>query len=111
MADSLFTLARQKFLGATLDWDGQTFSVVLADLSPTISDGGIRQITSSTNATPIVVTTAVAHGFTTGDYVYVDGIATGTSGNGVWQIAAASGSVFSFTFLSVNQSIVCCGPN
>lgn len=99
MADSLFVLAREKFLGLTgnLDWDTQTFSVVLADLTPTISDVGIRQITSSTNATPIVVTTAVAHGFTTGDYVYVDGIATGTSGNGIWQIAAASGSVFSLT--------------
>src|SRR5882757_10371494 len=97
MADSLFPLARQKFLGATLDWDGQTFSVVLADLTPTISDVGVRQITSSTNATPIVVTTAVAHGFTTGDFVYVDGITTGTSGNGVWAITAASGSVFSLT--------------
>ncbi len=97
MANALFELARQKFLGATLDWDGQTMSAVLADLTPTISDAGIRQITSSTNATPIVVTTAVAHGFTTGDIVYVDGIATGTSGNGLWAITAASGSVFSLT--------------
>jgi hypothetical protein len=97
MANSLFELARQKFLGATLDWDGQTFSAVLMDLTPTTSDAGVRQITSSTNATPIVVTTAVAHGFTTGDLVYVDGIATGTSGNGVWAITAASGSVFSLT--------------
>lgn len=97
MANSLFELAREKFLGGTLDWDTQTFSAVLLDLTPTISDGGIRQITSSTNATPIVVTTAVAHGFTTGDVVYVDGITTGTSGNGLWVIAAASGSVFSLT--------------
>lgn len=97
MANALFELARQKFLGGTLDWDTQTFSAVLADLTPTISDVGIRQITSSTNATPIVVTTAVAHGFTTGDIVYVDGITTGTSGNGLWAITAASGSVFSLT--------------
>lgn len=97
MTNSLFELAREKFLGGTLDWDTNTFSAVLLDLTPTISDGGIRQITSSTNATPIVVTTAVAHGFTTGDVVYVDGITTGTSGNGLWVIAAASGSVFSLT--------------
>lgn len=97
MANALFELARQKFLGGTLDWDGQTFSAVLLDLTPTISDAGVRQITSSTNATPIVVTTAVAHGFTTGDIVYVDGITTGTSGNGLWAITAASGSVFSLT--------------
>jgi len=95
MSNALFELARQKFLGATLDWDGQTFSAVLLDLAQ--SDAGVRQITSSTNATPIVVTTAVAHGFTTGDIVYVDGIATGTSGNGLWAITAASGSVFSLT--------------
>lgn len=95
MTNALFELARQKFLGATLDWDGQTFSAVLLDLSQ--SDAGVRQITSSTNATPIVVTTAVAHGFTTGDIVYVDGITTGTSGNGLWAITAASGSVFSLT--------------
>jgi len=97
MANALFELAREKFLGGTLDWDTQTFSAVLMDLTPTTSDAGIRQITSSTNATPIVVTTAVAHGFTTGDLVYVDGITTGTSGNGLWTIAAASGSVFSLT--------------
>jgi hypothetical protein len=95
MSNGLFELAREKFLGATLDWDGQTFSAVLMDLTPTVSDVGIRQITSSTNATPIVVTTAVAHGYTTGDIVYVDGIATGTSGNGLWQIGAAAGSTFS----------------
>jgi len=97
MANALFELARQKFLGGTLDWDGQTFSAVLLDLTPTTSDAGIRQITSSTNATPIVVTTAVAHGFTNGDIVYVNGITTGTSGNGLWAITAASGSVFSLT--------------
>lgn len=97
MVNAVFELAREKFLGGTLDWDTNTFSAVLADLTPTISDAGIRQITSSTNATPIVVTTAVAHGFTTGDIVYVDGITTGTSGNGLWAITAASGSVFSLT--------------
>lgn len=97
MCNALFELARQKFLGGTLDWDGQTFSAVLLDLTPSTSDAGIRQITSSTNATPIVVTTAVAHGFTNGDLVYVDGITTGTSGNGLWTITAASGSVFSLT--------------
>jgi hypothetical protein len=97
MCNALFELAREKFLGGTLDWDTQTFSAVLMDLTPSTSDAGIRQITSSTNATPIVVTTAVAHGFTTGDIVYVDGITTGTSGNGLWAITAASGSVFSLT--------------
>lgn len=98
MCNALFEKGREGFLGGTIDWDGATnMSAVLLDLTPTTSDAGIRQITSSTNATPIVVTTAVAHGFTNGDIVYVDGITTGTSGNGLWVITAASGSVFSLT--------------
>lgn len=95
MVNSMFEKGREGFLDGTLDWDTQTFSAALLDLG--VSDAGIRQITSSTNATPIVVTTAVAHGFTNGDLVYVDGITTGTSGNGLWAITAASGSVFSLT--------------
>ncbi len=99
MVNALFELGRQKFLDGTMQWKaaGSSFSASLIHLNGTTSDVGIRQITSSTNATPIVVTTAVAHGFTTGDLVYVDGITTGTSGNGLWTIAAASGSVFSLT--------------
>jgi hypothetical protein len=95
MCNALFEKGPQGFLENTIDWDTATISAALLDLS--VSDAGIRQITSSTNATPIVVTTAVAHGFTNGDLVYVDGIATGTSGNGLWTITAASGSVFSLT--------------
>src|SRR5258706_7380440 len=95
MVNRLFELARQKFLGATLDWDGQTFSAVLLDLTPSSSDNGVRQISSSTNATPIVVTTGVAHGFTTGDLVYLDNHLVNTAGNGFWQIGAAAGSTFS----------------
>jgi hypothetical protein len=95
MTNALFEFGRQGFLDGSLDWDTQAFKAALLDLN--FAEVGIRQITSSTNATPIVVTTAVAHGFTTGDIVYVDGITTGTSGNGLWAITAASGSVFSLT--------------
>lgn len=52
-------------------------------------------ISSSTNASPIVITTAVAHGRRNGDYVAIVGHATNTNANGVWKITAASGSVYS----------------
>lgn len=96
MVNSLYELAREKFLGGDLDWDAQTFKASLIRFTGT-SDTAIRQIASSTNATPIVVTTAVAHGFATGDTVYISDHATNTSGNGLFKITAASGSVFSLT--------------
>lgn len=95
MANVLFEKGRQGFLENSIDWDTATISAALLDLGT--ADAGIKQITSSTNATPIVVTTSIAHGFTNNDIVFVDGIATGTSGNGLWAITAASGSVFSLT--------------
>lgn len=90
----LFELARQKFLGATLDWDGQTFSAVLLDLNT--ADVGVKAIASSTNATPIVVT-ATSHGFANGDIVYIAGHTTNTCANGVWQIANQATNTFELT--------------
>jgi hypothetical protein len=95
MANALFEFGREGFLDGSLDWDTQNFVAALLDLNT--AEVGVRQISSSTNATPIVVTTAVAHGFTNGDIVYIDGHATNTAANGVWAITAASGSVFSLT--------------
>jgi hypothetical protein len=95
MSDSLFLRGREGFLNGTIDWDTNTFSAALID--QTVSEVGNRLIASSTNATPIVVTTAVAHGFTTGDIVSITGHTTNTAANGIWAITAASGSVFSLT--------------
>jgi hypothetical protein len=98
LVNAMFEKGRQGFLDGSLDWDTQTFSAALLDFSTAAAtDAGIKQIASSTNATPIVVTTSTAHGFTTGDLVFIDGHATNTAANGFWLIAAASGSVFSLT--------------
>ncbi len=51
-------------------------------------------ITSSTNATPIVITKA-AHGFTTGSTVTVAGHATNTAANGTWKITVLSANTYS----------------
>jgi len=94
MANSLFEKGREGFLDGTLDWDTQTFSAALVDTGT--ADTGIKAVTSSTNATPIVVT-ATSHGFSNGDIVYVDGVATGTAANGVWKIANVATNTFELT--------------
>lgn len=47
-------------------------------------------ISSSTNATPSVVTTLTAHGLSIGDYVQVYGHATNTNINGLWKVGTAN---------------------
>lgn len=58
--------------------------------------GGIPaaiSITSSTNATPIVVTKA-SHGFVNGDIIQIIGHATNTAANGEWVVANKTDSTF-----------------
>lgn len=50
-------------------------------------------ITSSTNATPIVVT-ATSHGLSTGDTVYITGHTTNTNANGMWQVGTTTSTTF-----------------
>lgn len=52
-------------------------------------------ISSSTNATPIVVTTASAHGYSTGDTVFIEGHKVNTNANGRWAITVTGASTFS----------------
>lgn len=52
-------------------------------------------ISSSTNATPIVITTASAHGLVTGDYVSVTGHNVNTNARGVWRVGTTpTGTTF-----------------
>lgn len=95
MADKLYFKGLEAYLGGSDAWVTNTHSAALLDL--TVSSVGVRLIASSTNATPIVITTAVAHGFATGDLVSITGHTTNTAANGIWVIAAASASVFSLT--------------
>src|SRR5882757_7617926 len=94
MVNALFEKGREGFLDGTLDWDTQTFSAALLDLNT--ASVGVKQITSSTNATPIVVT-ATAHGFTNGDLVFIDGHVTNTAANGFWKIANVAANTFELT--------------
>lgn len=51
-------------------------------------------VTSSTDATPIVVT-ATAHGFSTGDFVMINGHTTNVAANGMFKVTRLSSSTFS----------------
>ena len=51
-------------------------------------------ISSSTNATPIVVTTSTSHGLSAGDTVIVDNHATNTKANGVWKVGSPTSTTF-----------------
>lgn len=50
-------------------------------------------ITSSTNASPIAITSAT-HGLVTGDYVFIQGHTTNTNANGFWRVTVSSATVF-----------------
>jgi hypothetical protein len=54
-------------------------------------------ITSSTNASPIVVTTGSSHGYSTGDCIWIEGHATNTNANGLHTCAVLSPTTFSLT--------------
>jgi len=52
-------------------------------------------IASSTNTTPIVITTSTAHGLHSGDEVLVYGHQTNTNANGRWDVTALTSTTFS----------------
>ena len=55
-----------------------------------------KSITSSTNASPIVINLA-SHGYATGDTVVVTGHTTNTNANGTWEIISVTSGTFSLT--------------
>ena len=52
-----------------------------------------KSITSSTNATPIAIT-STAHGYSTGDTVVITGHNTNTNANGTWEITNTGANTF-----------------
>ena len=59
-----------------------------------IDDIGLA-ISNATNATPIVITTGVAHGLATGDEVLIRGVLGNTAANGVWKVTMLTTTTFS----------------
>ena len=67
-------------LGQTAVWTSQALQAT-------------KNITSSTNATPIAIT-CTAHGYSTGDTVVITGHTTNTNANGTWEITNTGANTF-----------------
>lgn len=61
-------------------------------------------VTSSTDATPIVVT-ATAHGFTTGQQVMIFGHTTNVAANGIYSVTRLSANTFSLQNINTGANI------
>jgi hypothetical protein len=57
--------------------------------------GASVSVTGATNATPIVITTGSAHGYSTGDTVNIESVGGNTAANGHWLITVLSSTTFS----------------
>lgn len=97
MSNILFRTGKQNVGNKAVAFNADTFKATLLTMAS--ASGKISLISSSTNASPIVVTTTGAHGYSTGDVVVIGGHQTNTAANGTWAITAASGSVFTLTTL------------
>ena len=67
-----------------------------------ISPFNTQAITGATNAAPIVCTTSLAHGYSTGDVVQISGTNGNTATNGIWKITVTSSTQFSLDDSSGN---------
>lgn len=59
-----------------------------------ISSNPVLNISSSTNASPISITVASAHGLSTGDTVIISGHTTNTNANGTWTVTSTGANTF-----------------
>ena len=67
-----------------------------------ISPFGTQAITGATNAAPIVVSTSLAHGYSTGDVIQISGTNGNTATNGIWKVTVTSSTQFSLDDSSGN---------
>lgn len=67
-----------------------------------ISPFNNHTITGATNATPIVITTTLAHGYSTGDAVYINGVGGNTAANGFFKCTVINSTSFSLDDSSGN---------
>lgn len=81
-------------------------TVTVANASGPVSGVSNLGVTGATNASPIVVTTASAHGLASGDFATISGVIGNTSANGTWNITVLSPTTFSLNGSSGNAAYV-----
>lgn len=94
-----FPTYREKSGQGQVDLLSDTIKVCAVD----IDDIGLG-ISGATNASPIVITTASAHGYSNGEEVFVWGVAGNTAANGFWQIANITSDTFELVGSTGNGS-------
>jgi hypothetical protein len=92
------TLARA-VLTAPEQWVAQFALAVVQN--PAVALSPPVNISSSTNAFPIVVTTAAAHGLSTGNSARVEGHLVNTSAVGTWPVTVLTSTTFSIPVAGV----------
>lgn len=79
----------------TVDKSYVNDAVVTVDVAIDVDDSTANQITGATDATPVVITTAAAHGLASGDRVVVTRVGGNGGANGAWQVTVLSSTTFS----------------
>lgn len=64
-----------------------------------------KTVSSSTDATPIVITTSASHGYSTGDIVQIFGHTTNIAANGMYKITVLSDTTFSLQNYNTGANI------
>lgn len=94
MANALFPEGARSFAAGESDWDVHKFRAVLVDIhSAGPGTANAWTIASHTNTNVVTVTTAAAHGMTTGDRITIKG-ATAAGGARVNSTAYGVGAIF-----------------
>ena len=69
-------------------------AAVSVDVAIDADDSTANQISGATDATPIVITTAAAHGLSSGNRVAIARVGGNVAANGSWQITVLSSTTF-----------------
>ncbi len=93
-ANGIWTIT--KTAGNKFELDGSVGNGVYASpFTGTWNLATSMSVTDASQASPIVITTAVDHQYVTGDYVSISGVGGNTNANGQWQVTVTGATTFS----------------
>lgn len=81
-------------------------TTTIASSSGTVPGVSNLGVTAATNATPIAITTATAHGLSTGNFVSISGVLGNTAANGTFVVTVTGSSTFTLNGSTGNAAYV-----
>ena len=96
MSNILFGQFKLNLASKAINLASDTIKAGLITCSTSVS-GYVALIASSTNATPIVISTSAPHGMNAGDIAVVGGHLTNTAANGTWLLGSSGGTTLTLT--------------